>query len=144
MIKLDSSEMQQSRPAIQMAPLIDIVFITLIFYMTLSIFYQLETELSISVPRSEESQETVRSPGEIIINIDQEGKTTVNQKTLSGSELEGMLQKIAALYPNQPVIIRADKKTYHEAVVQVLDACAAANIWNIAFSTTKEEKETGT
>ncbi len=140
MIRLDPAEMQKAQPGIPLAPLIDIVFITLIFYMTLSIFYQLETELSISVPRSEESQETVRSPGEIIINLHDDGKIIVNQKPLAVQELEGMLKRISSLYPSQPVIIRADKKTYHEDVIRVLDACAAANIWNIAFSTVKEEK----
>jgi len=136
---LDPPEYQKSGLSIQMAPLIDIVFITLIFYMTLSIFYHLETELSISVPKSEHSQEVVRSPGEIIINVDREGEVVVNQKQLDYQALQQMLAKISSLYPNQPVIIRADKKTYHESVVQILDACAAAGIWNIAFSTLKEE-----
>jgi len=139
MLRLEPSEHQRSKPMIQMAPLIDIVFITLIFYMTLSIFYQLEHELSISVPKSEQSKEVVRSPGEIIINIDDKGRVVVNQRELRGGDLEAMLKKISSLYPNQPVIIRADKKTYHESVVKVLDACAAADIWNIAFSTMKEE-----
>ncbi|MBF0254729.1 MAG: biopolymer transporter ExbD [Candidatus Omnitrophica bacterium] len=138
MIKLDVPSELKSRPTIPLAPLIDIVFITLIFYMTLSIFYQLENELSISVPKSTESKEAVRSPGEIIINIDQKGKVVVNQRSFAPEELEAMLQRITSLYPNQPVIIRADKKTYHESVVRVLDACAAANIWNVAFSTLKD------
>jgi len=140
-MKLEPEEPIKRTPAIPMAPLIDIVFITLIFYMTLSIFYQLETELSITVPKAEQSQEVVRSPGEIIINVDREGAVVINQKTLSQPELQNMLQRISSLYPNQSVIIRADKKTYHESVIRVLDACAAANIWNIAFSTMKEEKE---
>jgi biopolymer transport protein ExbD len=138
MIRLGPAEEHKPRPEIPMAPLIDIVFITLIFYMTLSIFYQLENELSISVPKAEQSQEVVRSAGEIIININQEGSVVVNQKTLSLTALEKMLQRLSSLYPNQPVIIRADKKTYHESVIRVLDACAAAKIWNIAFSTLKE------
>ena len=41
---------------IEMLPLIDIVFITLVFFMTLLVFQQLETELSISVPKAEESK----------------------------------------------------------------------------------------
>jgi len=139
MIKLDPQAQHKPTPSIPIAPLIDIVFITLIFYMTLSIFYQLETELSITVPRAEQSEEVMRSPGEIIINLDREGVVVVNQKTLDYEGLQKMLQRISTLYPNQSIIIRADKKTYHESVVKVLDACAAANIWNIAFSTLKED-----
>lgn len=139
MIHLDPAAQHKPEPKVSMAPLIDVVFITLIFYMTLSIFYQLETELSISVPKSEQSQESERSPGEIIINVSTEGDITINQRTLSPEDLETMLTKLSGLYPNQPVIIRADEETRHRSVVKVLDACAAADIWNIAFATLKNK-----
>ena len=139
MSRFGINEYQKQRPIIHMAPLIDIVFITLIFFMTLSIFTQLESELSISVPKAKESKEAFRSPGEIIINITKDGKVTVNQRELTYSGLGEMLKRISALFPNQPVIIRADEKTYHKFVVKVLDACASADIWNISFSTIKEE-----
>ena len=132
-------EYQKERPVIQMAPLIDIVFLTLIFFMTLSIFNQLESEISISVPKAKEAKEAVRSPGEIIINVTKEGNVFVNQRKLSYRDLEDMLRRVSALFPTQPVIIRADEKTYHQFVIKVLDACASADIWNISFSTTKEE-----
>lgn len=118
-----------------MAPLIDIVFITLVFFMTLSIFNQQETEISISVPKAKESSEALRSPGEIIINIGKSGEVIVNQNKLTQSGLEEMLKQVSTLFPDQPVIIRADQKAYHEYVVNVLDACAGAGIWNISFST---------
>lgn len=139
MIRLDPPEAQKASPSIQIAPFIDITFIILIFFMTLSVYYQLENEISISVPEAEESKEVARSPGEIIINVDTAGKVVVNQRPLNASELEEMLKRISSLYPNQPVIIRADKNTRHEHVIQVLNACASAHIWNIAFATTKEK-----
>lgn len=141
MANLNISEYQKQGPVIQMAPLIDIIFLTLVFFMTLSIFSQLESELNISVPKSKEAKETVRSPGEIIINITKEGKVVVNQKRLRPEGLKDMLIKVSTLFPDQPVIIRADEKTYHKYVVGVLDACAQAEIWNISFSATKEENK---
>jgi len=138
-MKIDIPDSVKQRPIVQMAPLIDIVFITLVFFMTLLVYQQLETELSISVPKAQESKEVTRSPGEIIINIDSKGDIVVNQRQFTVRTLGDMLQRISSLYPNQPVIIRADKKTYHEMVIGVLDACAAANIWNISFSTIKED-----
>ncbi len=83
MSKFSIPEYQKQKPLIQMAPLLDIVFITLVFFMTMSIFAQQETELNISVPKAKESNEAVRSPGEIIINITKMGDVVVNQKTLS-------------------------------------------------------------
>lgn len=140
MSRFNIPEYQKERPIIQMAPLIDIVFLTLVFFMTLSIFGQLESELNISVPKAKESTDTVRSAGEIIINVDKEGRVVVNQKTLDPAGLRSMLARLSSLFPNQSVIIRADKNAYHKHVVDVLDACAGANIWNISISTTKDDK----
>jgi len=136
MADLHSSYSQQGRPEIQMAPLIDIVFLTLIFFMTLSVFAQLESEINISVPKSQTAKEVMRSPGEIIINVTAEGRFIVNQKLLDADELEGMLVKVSTLFPDQPVIIRADENTMHKHIVRVLDACAGANIWDISFAAT--------
>ncbi len=139
MSKFVVSQYQKQRPVIQMAPLIDIIFLTLVFFMVMSVFGQLESELSISVPKASESVNPVRSPGEIIINITKDGRVIVNQKELTKEGLQKMLKRVAALFPNQAVIIRADENAYHKYVIRVLDACAAADIWNISFSTMKEE-----
>jgi len=140
MAKHITNAYRRQSPVIQMAPLIDIVFLTLVFFMTISVFNQQESELSISVPKSAESTEAVRSPGEIIVNITKEGKVIVNQKKLEPGQLESMLKKVSGLFPNQPVIIRADENAYHKFIVNVLDACANADIWNISFSTMKQKK----
>ena len=133
-------------PALQLAPMIDVVFLLLVFFITASVFGQLETELSITVPAAEASERTIRSSGEIIINVGRDGSIVVNQRSLTLGELQRVLSRIASLYPGQPVILRADRKTYHEDVVDVLNACAEARIWNISFATVKEEgpgRETG-
>jgi biopolymer transport protein ExbD len=127
------------RPAIQMAPLIDIVFLLLVFFMSASIFYQLETEINITVPTAETAAQTMRAPGEIIINVRRDGTIVVNQRKLSREDLKDMLGRISKLYKGQPVIIRADRETFHEDVVAVLDICAGSDIWNISFATMKEE-----
>lgn len=129
----------QERPAIQMTPLIDMMFILLIFYMAASIFFQLETEINISVPSASSSQDMTRMPGEIIINVTKGGEIIVNQKEFTLADLRHMLRRVSELYGGQPVIIRADKETYHADVIKVLDACAAANIWNVSFATMREK-----
>jgi len=139
-MRFDIPEEHKKGPTIQMAPLMDIIFITLIFFVTLSIFYQMESEINISVPKAKEAKESARSPGEIVINITKEGSVTVNKKSLSYQMLEDMLKQISSMYPNQPIIIRADRDTKHEYVIRVLDACSAANIWNVAFATEKIKK----
>lgn len=139
MATLRIPEHHTRRPEIQMAPLIDIVFITLVFFMTMSVLYQMENELSVSVPKAKESKEVTRSPGEIVINILKDGTVIVNQSRITNDRLQRMLKEISGLYPNQPVIIRADQNAFHKYVIKVLDACASADIWNVSFATLKEE-----
>ena len=127
---------QQHRPNIQLIPLIDILFFTLIFFMTIAAYNQLESEVNISVPKSQTAKEIMRSAGEVIINVTEEGKFLVNQKLLSVKELEDMLVRVSSLFPDQPVIIRADERTMHKYIMVVLDACAKANIWDISFAAT--------
>ncbi len=136
-----AKEDQMERPTIQMAPLIDIIFLLLIFFMSASIFYQLETEINITVPTASDSTEIKRAPGEIIINIRKDGTIVVNQRELTQEDLRSMLVRISQLYHGQPVIIRADRQTFHEHVIKVLDICAGADIWNVSFATMKEKEE---
>ena len=137
----DERQALSERPTIQMAPLIDIIFLLLIFFMAASIFYQLETEINITVPTAKESTDIKRAPGEIIINIRKDGAVVVNQRKMSYEKLDRMLKRVSELYKGQPVIIRADKETYHKNVIKVLDLCAGADIWNVSFATMKEKEE---
>ncbi len=138
MIRFEPSEHIKKRPEINMTSMIDIMFINLLFFMSLFVYFHFENELNISVPKASAAKEAAASSQEIIINIGKEGSVVVGQKTMDLSELSALLKRTSALYPRQAVILRADQKTYHERVVQVLDTCAKANIWNISFATTKE------
>ena len=139
MLKFEPSPYVKQRPEIQMTSMIDIMFINLLFFMALFVYFHFETELNISVPKASASVESKGASQEIVINIGKEGDVMVGQKRMDLSALTAMLKQTSALYPQQAVVLRADQKTYHERVVQVLDVCAKANIWNISFATTKEQ-----
>ncbi len=121
----------------QLAPMVDIVFLLLIFFMVTYVYYDMEMALDITVPRAISGRTQKRLPGEIIINISKEGELSVNQKFLTPEDLEQMLMKISRLYEGQPVIIRGDRFSYHKDVIRVLDICAESGIWNISFATVK-------
>ena len=129
------------RLSFQMAPMVDFVFLILIFFLSTYIYYDLEMGLDITVPRAVSSTSQKRMPGEIIINIAKDGLMSVNQKIVSPDELEQMLMKISRLYEGQPVIIRGDSLTYHKDIVRVLDICARSGIWNISFATVRGNEE---
>ena len=122
-----------------MAPMVDVVFLLLCFFITTQIFSQWETEINITLPTASTGDAPQRLPGEIIINISSDGTTTVNQRVLSTEELGEVLANLARIYPGQPVLLRADKTAAYEYVIRVLDQCRVADIWNIAFATVETE-----
>jgi biopolymer transport protein ExbD len=63
----------------------------------------------------------------------------LNRREMSHEALEAALTRIAGLYPDQAVILRGDQDVNYRHVVEVLDVCRAANIWNVAFATSKPE-----
>src|SRR3989338_3278307 len=117
MINFIPSEQIKHRPQIQMTPMIDIMFINLLFFMALFVYFHFESELNISVPKATASIESNFVPEDIIVNITKDGEIVVNQKTMRIEDLGTLLNKTTKLYPGQSVIVRADQKTYHQHVV---------------------------
>ena len=133
-------EYEKQGPNVQLIPLIDILFFVLILFMSLYIFNQQETETRISVPQSRISAEAAKSPGQIVINITRQGRFIVAQQEMNAAALEEMLRKVADMFPNQSVVIRADEDAYHKYVIAALDACTRVGLWDISFSVGQGEK----
>jgi len=121
----------------QLAPMIDILFLLLAFFITSWQFTQSETELNISVPTAQEGADPKRSRGEIIINVAPDGVIKVEGVQLDIQQLRTKLAEIAKLYQNQPVRIRGDGQVPYQRIVEVIDTCQKAGIWNISFATQK-------
>jgi biopolymer transport protein ExbD len=134
--KAGSSESQ----GFQMTPMIDIMFLLLCFFVTSQIYAQWESEIDITLPTSTTGDMPDRLPAEIIVNVSAAGAMTVNKISLDEPALGTLLQRIAKHYPGQPVLIRADRSTAYEHVIGVLDLCRGADIWNISFATSSNEK----
>ncbi len=141
MPKFDVPEFQKQRPVIQLAPLVDIAFWALMFFMIIAVFNQMEVQVSLTLPKSKTAVQSTQSAGKIVINITQEGRFIVNQKEYTGNTLAVMLGQVSKLFPNQQVIIRADELTYHKYVIQALDACGRSNISDVSFSTLRDENK---
>ena len=127
-------------PAVQMASLMDIVFLLLCFFVTSSVFSQWETEVAITLPTAKSATIPGRMPGEIILNLNADGKVSVNGHALSLEEVTARLSRIAENFPGQPVVIRADKTCSYETLMSLIDACRTANVWNFSLATEDDKK----
>ena len=127
------------RSGIQLAPMIDIVFLLLIFFIVLWNYARFETEIDISVPAASAGERPERTIGEIVVNVHQTGTIVVEGIERSDEELLGMFQDIVEAYPDQAVILRGDKQAAFDHIVRVLNVCQQAKIWNISFATAPPE-----
>ena len=124
----------------QLAPLVDVLFLLVIFFAVTQHYARHETLMDVSVPAAETGQDKpARNVGEIIVNIKPDGEIIVNGQTLTEAELLVKLKNIVSVYKDQAVILRGDVAVKYENVMKVLDTCQKAGIWNIAFATVKPE-----
>jgi biopolymer transport protein ExbD len=121
--------------AMQLAPMIDILLLLLSFFIISWQFSRSETELNVSVPTAQEGAEPERQRGEIIINVLPDESIRVEGLTMTLPQLHDKLSDIAARFKNQPVRIRGDGKVAYQRIVEVIDTCQKAGIWNISFAT---------
>lgn len=124
----------------QIAPMIDVVFLLLCFFVTSQVFTQWESEIDIALPTARTAEFNRRLPGEIILNIRASGEVAVSGRVLNETELGTLLDRLVKLFPGQPVLIRADRETPYAHVIRVLDLCRKSEIWNISFATLPGEE----
>ena len=128
-------------PGFQIAPMVDVILTLLCFFLVAQIFSRWESEIDVTLPTAQSANNLPRLPGEIIINILQDGTAIVNRQVLDEAQLSALLKRVVSLFPGQPVLIRADRTTTYDHVIHVLDLCRRADIWNISFAAlTAEEK----
>lgn len=132
---------QPESAGMQLAPMIDIVFLLLIFFIVTWQFSRSETELDVSVPTAEQGEELTRPMGEIIINILKDNTIKVEGVAVDLAQLHDKLAAIAGQFENQPVRIRGDGEVTYQRIVQVIDTCQKAGIWNISFATQRPSAE---
>ena len=124
---------------LQLAPMIDILLLLLSFFIITWQFSKSETELNVAVPTAQEGSEPQQSKGEIIVNILADGTIRVESVTMDRPQLLDKLSKISASFKNQPIRIRGDGAVPYQRIVEVLDTCQQAGIWNISFAAQRPE-----
>lgn len=120
--------------------MIDILLLLLCFFIISWQYSKSETELKVAVPTAQEGAEpNDRQRGEIIINVLADGGIRVEGLAVNRPQLLEKLSAIAKQYKNQPVRIRGDGGVAYQRIVEVIDTCQKAGIWNISFATQRPE-----
>jgi biopolymer transport protein ExbD len=122
------------------APMVDILLVILVFFIVTWNFALSENELDVRVPSAAKANETQPYVGQVVINIKADGTIIVNRQPKTLPELLQLLKKLSQLYPDQAAIVRGDQGVEYKHIVEVLDICRQADIWNVAFATGKPDR----
>ncbi len=122
------------------APMVDILLVVLVFFIVTWNFALSENELDVRVPSAAKANETQPYVGQVVINIKADGTIIVNRQPKTLTELLQLLKKLSQLYPDQAAIVRGDQGVEYKHIVEVLDICRQADIWNVAFATGKPDR----
>ena len=126
--------------SVELTPLIDVVFLLLIFFMVSSSFVQ-DQALNVALPQANGG---ARPAQEVYINIvvGRDGTYVIDGNSAVDGSLSGLSTQLrrvvrakSQLSENLPVVISADANTTHQAVVRVMDACAQVGLSEISLAT---------
>ncbi|MFC3193629.1 ExbD/TolR family protein [Marinicella sediminis] len=135
-MKISNPENDQRK--LNLTPLIDVVFLLLIFFMV-STTFEKQAKLKIELPEASQ-QPTTTTAEELIISISEKGVFFVNNNELVNAQtktLRNALQKITGDERDMPVIIRADANVAHKHVVMAMDVLGGMGFEKVAMATTQ-------
>lgn len=124
-----------------MTPLIDVIFLLLIFFLTTQVLYRSEAEMDIVIPTADEATISARQVGEIIINVKADGTIVLEGREFTLDELKAILKRLAGQFKDTPVIVRGDRNTIHQNIMNVLDACSVSSIRLVSFAAIPSDEE---
>ena len=129
-------------PEVNLTPLIDVVFLLLIFFMV-STTFEHQSRIQIELP---EATATASKPEDesLEIIIDSQGRYFIGERQVVNTTLKtlkGAIRKTLGEREDIPVIIRADASTPHQAVIRALDATSQLGLIHISLATSKIEEE---
>ena len=130
--------------SINLTPLIDVVFLLLIFFMVSTTFTR-ETQLSIDLPEASGEAREMRDD-QIEILIDETGRYRINGQPLVDSRMrtiQAAIYKISAGDTTLPMIISADAQAAHEDVVRAMDAAGQMGFVHLSITTRQPAGESG-
>src|SRR4051794_4259680 len=137
-MRLPQSEVELGVP--NMMPLIDVVFLLLIFFLMMSRFEQEERQLPVQLPEVAEAQPLASTP-KLVVNITAEGKYVVAQQEYREEQLAALLEQARRNNPHQTVLIWGDGRAAWKYGVRVMGLCNKAKIDNYSVAAIQENVE---
>ena len=128
-------------PTLNLTPMIDIVFLIIIFFMVGTKFTELEQNIDLQVPQVSEVGTLTPAPEKRVINVYQDGRISLDQKMISLDELKSQLETARGQYSDLGVIVRGDAQGAFQNVATVLNICRQVGISELGISVRMARKD---
>lgn len=120
--------------AIDLTPMLDVVFIMLIFFIVSASFVK-ESGIEVDKPQAVSAQQ--KDTASLLVAIDAKNQIWINKTQVEVGALKANILRMHAENPQGTLVIQADKKSMNESLVQVMDAARQAGITNMAIAANK-------
>ena len=131
-----SSKSRRVDVVVEMTPLIDVVFLLLIFFMITTTFIN-SPGIEVELPKAN-SSDSAAGDEDLVVAIDEEGRIIFQHRQVSLDELQADLEGMTEKKQKSTIIVQADTKTQHGIVVQVMDAAKQAGFSRLAVATQQD------
>ncbi|GAB5442324.1 MAG: biopolymer transporter ExbD [Fuerstiella sp.] len=121
-------------PQLNLTPMIDIVFLLIIFFMVGTRFSEIEQQYDIELPTAQAVSPMSSRPDAIVLNVARSGDITVNGDQVTQQQLKTQLEAARKAYAEQAVVIRGDGSGLYQAIIDVLDVCQQAQITKLSLA----------
>jgi biopolymer transport protein ExbD len=133
---------RRTEPDINLTPLIDVVFLLLIFFMVSTTFKD-DARLRLELPRADGEPAQAAEIELVSVSIDVAGRFYVDDQQVLGTDagtLQRALREVVGEDMERPVLIQADAKTPHQAVMTALDALGQLGMRRVAFAASRTDE----
>jgi biopolymer transport protein ExbD len=123
-----------------MTPLIDVVFLLLIFFLVAARLADEDREMEVQLPTASESKPLIAESRELFLHIDEHGQFFVTGQVVSAEQLEESLRNALREQPAlETAILRADRRCAWDAVAQAINACHRVGLHDVRPTTSGEQ-----
>lgn len=122
---------EEENEEINMTPMLDVVFIMLIFFIVTATFVK---EAGIDVNRPEAATAVQKERANILVAISDKGEIWINKRQVDARAVQANIERLHAENPQGSVVIQADKKATTDTLIKVMDAARSAGVFDVSIA----------
>ena len=137
------SLINRGRNGFNMTPMIDVVFLLIIFFLVASHLSDQDTQIELELPSAESSvPQDATNSNRVTLNVPVEGQIVFSGDEISLKQLPKLVNSLKENYGEDvEVRVRSSRRVTYETIAPILRECALAGIWNVTFAVYKKQNE---